>query len=100
MVVMVARGVLLTRPGKILGIEVAFWTKQGGPSVLDSKLWPRSGVAAAEITWSGAYDNGGYWSTDAANHKFKRLLIKSGLTIDGTLYAFRRNYANILHKEW
>ncbi|KAJ8654538.1 hypothetical protein O0I10_009844 [Lichtheimia ornata] len=45
-------------PGKILGIEVAFWTEQGGPSVLDSKLWPRSG-AAAEITWSGAYDKDG-----------------------------------------
>lgn len=45
-------------PGKILGGEVALWSEQSGPTVLDSKLWPRTG-AAAEIYWSGNYDKDG-----------------------------------------
>ncbi|CAO3637154.1 unnamed protein product [Cunninghamella blakesleeana] len=45
-------------PGKVLGIELALWSEQAGPSVLDAKLWPRSS-AAAEITWSGPYDKKG-----------------------------------------
>ncbi|CAO3637158.1 unnamed protein product [Cunninghamella blakesleeana] len=45
-------------PGKVLGVELALWAEQSGPTVLDSKLWPRS-AAAAEITWSGSYDKDG-----------------------------------------
>ncbi|KAI9278972.1 glycoside hydrolase superfamily [Phascolomyces articulosus] len=45
-------------PGKVLGGEVCMWNEQGGPTVLDSKLWPRSG-AAAELWWSGGYDKDG-----------------------------------------
>ncbi|KAG2224208.1 hypothetical protein INT45_001326 [Circinella minor] len=45
-------------PGKIIGGEVCMWNEQGGPTVLDSKLWPRSG-AAAELWWSGGYDKEG-----------------------------------------
>ncbi|KAI9311224.1 glycoside hydrolase superfamily [Dichotomocladium elegans] len=45
-------------PGKVLGVELPYWTEQGGPSTLDAKLWPRSG-AAAEIFWSGPYNKDG-----------------------------------------
>ncbi|KAI9496501.1 glycoside hydrolase superfamily [Zychaea mexicana] len=45
-------------PGKIIGGEVAMWNEQGGPTVLDSKLWPRSS-AAAEVWWSGSYNQDG-----------------------------------------
>ncbi|KAI8333762.1 glycoside hydrolase superfamily [Blakeslea trispora] len=41
--------------GKILGGEVALWSEQSGPTVMDGRLWPRS-AAAAEIYWSGSYD--------------------------------------------
>jgi hexosaminidase len=42
-------------PGKVLGGEVAMWSEQTGPSVLDGRLWPRA-AAAAEIYWSGNHD--------------------------------------------
>lgn len=44
--------------GKILGGEAALWSEQSGPTVLDSRLWPRA-AAAAEIYWSGSYDKKG-----------------------------------------
>ncbi|KAI8973000.1 glycoside hydrolase superfamily [Pilobolus umbonatus] len=47
-----------TSPGKVLGGEVAMWSEQTGPTVLDGRLWPRS-AAAAELYWSGSYDNQG-----------------------------------------
>lgn len=44
--------------GKVLGGEVALWSEQSGPTVLDSRLWPRAS-AAAEVYWSGSYDHKG-----------------------------------------
>ncbi|KAG1052261.1 hypothetical protein G6F43_005594 [Rhizopus delemar] len=44
--------------GKVLGGEVALWSEQSGPTVLDSRLWPRAS-AAAEVYWSGSYDRQG-----------------------------------------
>lgn len=44
--------------GKVLGGEVALWSEQSGPQVLDSRLWPRA-AAAAETYWSGSYDKNG-----------------------------------------
>ncbi|CAO3648518.1 unnamed protein product [Cunninghamella echinulata] len=51
-------GITKDSPGKVLGVEAALWSEQAGPTVLDSKLWPRTS-AAAEITWSGSYDKDG-----------------------------------------
>ncbi|KAI8063895.1 glycoside hydrolase superfamily [Gongronella butleri] len=51
-------GVKKTDKGKVLGTEVCLWSEQSDPHTVDSKLWPRS-AAAAEITWSGAYDKKG-----------------------------------------
>lgn len=44
--------------GKVLGGEVAMWSEQTGPTVIDGRLWPRSS-AAAEVYWSGSYDHQG-----------------------------------------
>lgn len=48
-------GIPKDSPGKIIGGETAMWSEQTGPTVLDGRLWPRS-AAAAEIYWSGSYD--------------------------------------------
>ncbi|KAI8333158.1 glycoside hydrolase superfamily [Chlamydoabsidia padenii] len=48
-------GISKDHPGKVLGVELALWSEQSGPTVLDGKLWPRS-AAGAEIFWSGPYD--------------------------------------------
>ncbi|KAI8084872.1 glycoside hydrolase superfamily [Halteromyces radiatus] len=48
-------GIKKSHKGKVLGVELALWSEQSGPTVLDMKLWPRS-AAAAEIFWSGPYD--------------------------------------------
>ncbi|CAO3660348.1 unnamed protein product [Rhizopus stolonifer] len=45
----------ITDKDRVLGGEVALWSEQSGPTVLDGRLWPRSS-AAAEIYWSGSYD--------------------------------------------
>lgn len=44
--------------GKVLGGELAMWAEQTGPTVIDSRLWPRSS-AAAGLYWSGSYDRDG-----------------------------------------
>ncbi|KAI9487777.1 MAG: glycoside hydrolase superfamily [Benjaminiella poitrasii] len=44
--------------GKVLGGEVAIWAEQTSEHVIDGRLWPRSS-AAAEVYWSGSYDNKG-----------------------------------------
>jgi hexosaminidase len=44
--------------GKILGGEVALWSEQSDYHVLDGRLWPRA-ASAAEVYWSGSYDNKG-----------------------------------------
>ncbi|ORZ17784.1 glycoside hydrolase superfamily [Absidia repens] len=48
-------GITKDQPGKVLGVELALWSEQSGPTVLDMKLWPRS-AAGAEVFWSGPYD--------------------------------------------
>ncbi|KAI9264831.1 glycoside hydrolase superfamily [Sporodiniella umbellata] len=48
----------ITEKSHVLGGEVALWSEQSGPTVLDARLWPRS-AAAAEIYWSGSYDSHG-----------------------------------------
>ncbi|KAL2932426.1 Beta-hexosaminidase 2 [Bienertia sinuspersici] len=42
----------------VLGGEVALWSEQADPTVLDSKLWPRAS-AMAEALWSGNRDDTG-----------------------------------------
>uniref|UniRef100_A0A7N0ZVS4 beta-N-acetylhexosaminidase n=1 Tax=Kalanchoe fedtschenkoi TaxID=63787 RepID=A0A7N0ZVS4_KALFE len=42
----------------VLGGEVALWSEQADPSVLDSRLWPRTS-AFAESMWSGNRDETG-----------------------------------------
>ncbi|KAI9265556.1 glycoside hydrolase superfamily [Helicostylum pulchrum] len=44
--------------GKILGGEVAMWSEQTGPTVVEGRLFPRT-AAAAEVYWSGSYDKEG-----------------------------------------
>ncbi|KAF7723669.1 hypothetical protein EC973_001760 [Apophysomyces ossiformis] len=48
-------GVTDDHAGKVLGGETALWSEQSNQYVLDARLWPRS-AAAAEIYWSGSYD--------------------------------------------
>ncbi|KAI7875814.1 hypothetical protein K492DRAFT_182350 [Lichtheimia hyalospora FSU 10163] len=43
----------------VLGGEVALWSEQTDPVGMDSRLWPRS-AAAAEVMWSGRYDDKGH----------------------------------------
>lgn len=42
----------------VLGGEVALWSEQADPTVLDSRLWPRTS-AMAEALWSGNRDETG-----------------------------------------
>ncbi|KAL9242605.1 hypothetical protein vseg_016591 [Gypsophila vaccaria] len=42
----------------VLGGEVALWSEQADPTVIDSKLWPRAS-ALAEAMWSGNRDESG-----------------------------------------
>ncbi|XP_074264530.1 beta-hexosaminidase 2-like [Silene latifolia] len=42
----------------VLGGEVALWSEQADPTVLDSRLWPRAS-AFAEAMWSGNRDEAG-----------------------------------------
>ncbi|XVF56952.1 hypothetical protein PTKIN_Ptkin06aG0162400 [Pterospermum kingtungense] len=42
----------------VLGGEVALWSEQAGPTVLDSRIWPRTS-AMAESLWSGNRDESG-----------------------------------------
>ncbi|KAJ7949064.1 Beta-hexosaminidase [Quillaja saponaria] len=42
----------------VLGGEVALWSEQADPSVLDSRIWPRAS-AMAETLWSGNRDEKG-----------------------------------------
>ncbi|KAG2237180.1 glycoside hydrolase superfamily [Thamnidium elegans] len=51
-------GIDKSHKGKILGGELAMWSEQTGPTVIDPRLWPRS-AAAAETYWSGSYDKKG-----------------------------------------
>ncbi|KAI8060395.1 glycoside hydrolase superfamily [Gilbertella persicaria] len=51
-------GIDKSHPGQVLGGEVAMWSEQTGPTVIDGRLWPRS-AAAAELYWSGSYDKQG-----------------------------------------
>lgn len=43
---------------RVLGGEVALWSEQADPTVLDSRVWPRSS-AMAESLWSGNRDAAG-----------------------------------------
>ncbi|OBZ83220.1 Beta-hexosaminidase 1 [Choanephora cucurbitarum] len=51
-------GIKSSDKGKVIGGEIALWSEQSGPTVLDGRLWPRS-AAAAEVYWSGSYDTSG-----------------------------------------
>lgn len=51
-------GVSESDAGKVLGGEVAVWSEQTGPTVIEGRLFPRT-AAAAELYWSGSYDNTG-----------------------------------------
>ena len=42
----------------VLGGEVALWSEQADPAVLDSRIWPRTS-AMAETLWSGNRDESG-----------------------------------------
>jgi hexosaminidase len=51
-------GISKDHKGRILGGEVAVWSEQTGPQVIEGRLFPRAS-AAAEVYWSGSYDNKG-----------------------------------------
>ncbi|KAI8368820.1 glycoside hydrolase superfamily [Choanephora cucurbitarum] len=51
-------GIASSDKGRVIGGEIALWSEQSGPTVLDGRLWPRS-AAAAEVYWSGSYDISG-----------------------------------------
>jgi hexosaminidase len=42
----------------VLGGEVALWSEQADPTVLDARIWPRAS-AVAESLWSGNRDDKG-----------------------------------------
>ena len=42
----------------VLGGEVALWSEQADPAVLDARIWPRTS-AMAETLWSGNRDETG-----------------------------------------
>lgn len=48
-------GIEKSHMGKVLGGEMAMWSEQTGPTVVEGRVWPRSS-AAAEVYWSGSYD--------------------------------------------
>ncbi|KAJ2746362.1 Glucosamine-6-phosphate isomerase (Glucosamine-6-phosphate deaminase) (GNPDA) (GlcN6P deaminase) [Coemansia sp. BCRC 34301] len=62
----------------VIGAEVALWSEQSDPAVLDARLWPRA-AAMAETSWSGKTDASGRVRTtkDAAarlhNQRFRML---------------------------
>ncbi|KAJ2057778.1 Glucosamine-6-phosphate isomerase (Glucosamine-6-phosphate deaminase) (GNPDA) (GlcN6P deaminase) [Coemansia sp. RSA 922] len=46
----------------VIGAEVALWSEQSDPTVLDARLWPRA-AAMAETAWSGKADSRGHVRT-------------------------------------
>lgn len=63
----------------VLGGEVALWSEQADPTVLDARLWPRTS-AMAETLWSGNRDETGMKryaeATDRLNEWRNRMLTR------------------------
>lgn len=51
-------GLTETEAKLVLGGEVALWSEQADPTVLDSRIWPRAS-SMAEVLWSGNRDETG-----------------------------------------
>lgn len=54
----ITNGLSLAEAELVLGGEVALWSEQADPTVLDSRIWPRAS-AMAETLWSGNRDETG-----------------------------------------
>ncbi|XP_022998418.1 beta-hexosaminidase 2 [Cucurbita maxima] len=65
----------------VLGGEVALWSEQADPTVLDARLWPRTS-AMAESLWSGNRDESGKKryaeATDRLN-EWRNRMVKRGI---------------------
>lgn len=65
----------------VLGGEVALWSEQADPTVLDGRLWPRA-AAMAEALWSGNRDEAGKKryaeATDRLN-EWRYRMVKRGI---------------------
>lgn len=65
----------------VLGGEVALWSEQADPTVLDSRLWPRAS-ALAEALWSSSRDDNGKSrvaeATDRLN-EWRHRMVKRGV---------------------
>ncbi|XP_047324568.1 beta-hexosaminidase 2-like [Impatiens glandulifera] len=68
----------------VLGGEVALWSEQADPTVLDSRLWPRT-CAMAETLWSGNKDETGKKryaeATDRLN-EWRYRMVKRGVAAE------------------
>lgn len=65
----------------VLGGEVALWSEQADPTVMDSRIWPRA-AALAETLWSGNRDAAGMKryaeATDRLN-EWRNRMVKRGI---------------------
>lgn len=65
----------------VIGGEVALWSEQADPTVMDSRIWPR-GSAMAETLWSGNKDENGMKrfaeATDRLN-EWRNRMVKRGI---------------------
>ncbi|KAI3764622.1 hypothetical protein L2E82_14633 [Cichorium intybus] len=70
-------GLTETEAKLVLGGEVALWSEQADPTVLDSRIWPRAS-AMAEVLWSGNRDENGMKrsgeATDRLNEWINRMV--------------------------
>lgn len=70
----------------VLGGEVALWSEQADPSVLDSRVWPRAS-AMAEALWSGNREGGisgrkRYAEATDRLHEWRHRMVARGISAE------------------
>uniref|UniRef100_A0A7N2R263 beta-N-acetylhexosaminidase n=1 Tax=Quercus lobata TaxID=97700 RepID=A0A7N2R263_QUELO len=74
-------GLIKEEANLVLGGEVALWSEQADPAVLDARIWPRTS-AMAETLWSGNRDETGKKSyaeaTDRLN-EWRYRMVRRGI---------------------